>query len=296
MKPTANVSRRAALMAFAAGLGTVTLHPACLADEEGLDVEFLVISDTHLGRNDNDSAARQWEKTATELAAAPEKLLLHLGDVVDGGREQQYPVYQATAEKVGKPIHAIPGNHDPAKMFARHIRREIDTVVDHGGLRFVLLGNAHVDSHDGFLEARQLAWLDDQCKAAAADRKRVIVGMHVPAHANRHPDRGWYVKPDHGQKRLYELLAKHRQHVIALFHGHFHNGIRGWDDTPGVQEIVFPSALYNQDRKLGEQQAPGYNLNEFRPGYTRVRIKGDAMTLRYVPTGAEASVEKECKL
>jgi hypothetical protein len=120
--------------------------------------------------------------------------------------------------------------------------------------------------------------------------------MHVPAHANRHPDRGWYVKPEHGQERLYAILAAHRDRVVALFHGHFHNGIRGWDDTPAIHEIVFPSALYNEDRKLAEQEAPGYNLSEFRPGYTQVRIKDGTMTLTYKPIGKDASAKKECKL
>src|SRR5262245_65705200 len=51
---------------------------------------FLVVSDTHLGRGDNQDAARQWERTARELEAAEGDFVLHLGDIVDGGREPQY--------------------------------------------------------------------------------------------------------------------------------------------------------------------------------------------------------------
>ena len=84
-------------------------------------------------------------------------------------------------------------------------------------------------------------------------------------------------------------------------HGHFHNGIRGWSDRKGlgkalIHEIVFPSALYNQDRKLTEQKAPGYNLSEFRPGYTLVEIRDQILTLRYKPLGAEVAAEKELPL
>jgi 3',5'-cyclic AMP phosphodiesterase CpdA len=291
-----SITRRSAMFAIGAGLGTMTLRPPCLAADNTLAAEFLVISDTHLGRNDNDEAVLQWEATAKELATAPGEVVLHLGDVVDGGREAQYAIYKATAKTIGKPIHAIPGNHDPANLFARHIREEIDTVVDHAGLRVVLMGNARSDSHDGFLEPAQLTWLDKQCREAANHKRYVIICMHVPAHTNGHPDRGWYVKPEHGQKELYAILAAHRDRIVALFHGHFHNGIRGWDDTTGIPEIVFPSALYNQDRKLVDQRAPGYNLKEFRPGYTRVRIKDGVMTLLYKPLGEEASAKKECKL
>jgi hypothetical protein len=96
-------------------------------------------------------------------------------------------------------------------------------------------------------------------------------------------------------------VDKHRQQIIALLHGHFHNGIRGWSDrgpagAAPVHEIVFPSALYNENRKLTEQKAPGYNLSEFRPGYTLVEIRDRTMTLRYKPLGAEVEAEKGLEL
>lgn len=86
-----------------------------------------------------------------------------------------------------------------------------------------------------------------------------------------------------------------------MLHGHFHNGIRGWSDRRGpegapIHEIVFPSALYNKDRKLTEQQAAGYNLREFRPGYTLVKIHGQTLTLRYKPLGAMIAAEKDLPL
>jgi hypothetical protein len=68
--------------------------------------------------------------------------------------------------------------------------------------------------------------------------------------------------------------------------------LRGWDDHKPVHEVLFPSALYNQDRKLEEQKAPGYNPKEFRPGYTLVTIMNGTMTLQYRVTGAEGGVEK----
>src|SRR5205085_9960091 len=112
-----------------------------------------------------------------------------------------------------------------------------------------LVGNAHTDSHDGFLTDEQNTWIESQCQAAVKADQFVIVCMHVPAHANKHPDRGWYVHPDQGQTKLYEILTKHQDRVLALWHGHFHNGIRGWEDHSPLQETLFPSALYNQDRK-----------------------------------------------
>jgi 3',5'-cyclic AMP phosphodiesterase CpdA len=280
-------------------MGALLLRPRCLrAGEARKRLALIVVSDTHLGYKGGESAARQWEKTAAELAAAEGDLVLHLGDVVDGGREEQYPIYLKTRETIGKPVYEIPGNHDPAELFAKHLRAPIDRApidraIDHHWLRLLLIGNARRDSHDGFLTDEQIAWLDAQCRDAAKSDQLAIVCMHVPAHANKHPDRGWYVKPENGQTKLYETLAAHKDRVLALFHGHFHNGIRGWNDHAALHEICFPSALYNGDRKLEAQQAPGYNPLEFRPGYTLVTIEDRAMKLQYKPVGAEASVVKQ---
>ena len=103
------------------------------------------------------------------------------------------------------------------------------------------------------------------------------------------------MKPENGQKELYKILKRHNR-VLALFHGHFHNGIRGWNDHSPVHEICMPSALYNLNRRLEEQKAPGYNVKEFRPGYTLVHIKSGAMTLRYKPLGVEDTVKKDCRI
>jgi 3',5'-cyclic AMP phosphodiesterase CpdA len=295
-------SRRLFLSAAAASAGTVLVHSQALADADSLrKAKFIVVSDTHLGHRDQPTAEAQWKQTAAELTKAEGQFVLHLGDVVDGGRESQYPLYRAARETIGKAVHEIPGNHDPQPLFEKHLVRGVDRVVEDDWLRVLLLNNSRTDSHDGFLSGRQLDWLGEQLAAAASDRKLVLLAMHVPAHTNRHPDRGWHVQPQEGQTRLYELVDKHRQQIIALLHGHFHNGIRGWSDRgqageAPVHEIVFPSALYNENRKLTEQKAPGYNLSEFRPGYTLVEIRDRTMTLRYKPLGAEVEAEKGLEL
>jgi calcineurin-like phosphoesterase family protein len=288
------LSRRRMLASLGVACGALVLRPRCLqgAGEKLPEITFPVVTDTHLGYQGKDSAKGQWEKTAAELDAAPGPFVLHLGDVVDGGREEQYPIYLDVRKRIKKPVHEIPGNHDPLEKFAKHLRKTVDVAIEHEWLRVVLLGNAHTDSHDGFLSADQLKWLGEECAQAAKREQRLLLAMHVPAHTNANPDRGWYIKPENGQKELYALVQQHRDRVLALFHGHFHNGLRGWDDRAPVHEVVFPSALYNQDRKLEAAKAPGYNPDEFRAGYTQVRIKAGAIELAYKPVGAEVSVTK----
>jgi hypothetical protein len=291
------LTRRTALSALAAGTGTLAFAPQCLAASSRKlpTVSFIVVSDTHLGHHDQDHAARQWAETAAEIAKSEAELVLHLGDVVDGGREAQYPVYLKTKKSIGKPVHEIPGNHDPEPLFEKHIRQAVSTAVDHKWLRFLLINNSRTDSHDGFVSDEQIEWIDRRCAEAARLDRFVILCMHVPAHKNLHPDRGWYVKPGEGQMDLYQTIERHRDRVLALFHGHFHNGLRGWSDHGSLHEICFPSALYNRDRKLEAQQAPGYNLDEFRAGYTVVTMKDGIMRLEYKPLGAEAKAAKALK-
>lgn len=287
------LSRRATLKC---GVASAILWPTCLkargASRE--ELSLAIVTDTHLGYRDKDSAAKLWQKTATEINQSPGKLVLHLGDIVDGGREEQYPIYLESRRLIEKPFHEIAGNHDPEDLFRRHIRETPSIVVEHGWLRFLLLNNARRESHDGFLSDEQLAWLESQCQQADQDDCFVSICMHVPAHPNRHPDRGWYVKPGSGADEFNGLLQRYQNRIVAVMHGHFHNGIRGWNDRHGVHEICFPSALYNQNRGLEEQSAPGFNPLEFRAGYTLVTIRRGAMLLQYKPTGGESSVEKEC--
>jgi DNA repair exonuclease SbcCD nuclease subunit len=285
------ISRRDWMVRSCALAGGVLSGSVSVAQAAGRErLSFAIVSDTHVGYRGSDSARVQWQKTADELSKLDVSFLLHLGDVVDGGQVELYPVYREIRERITRPVYEIPGNHDPADAFARHLREPIDTSVDHGWLRCILLNNAHRDSHDGFFSEQQLDWLAGQLEATKRDGRLAIICCHVPVHPNRHPDRGWYVKPEHGQQRFYEVTSEHRDDLIGVFHGHFHNGIRGWGDRAPLHEICFPSALYNQDRGLEEKQAPGFNPNEFRPGYTVATIDQGTLSLEYRPTGAEPSV------
>lgn len=287
------INRRQFLPLASAAVTSLAVRPAALqGDQSRSPRKFVVVSDTHLGYRDQLVAEQRWQEAAKEIADLPVDFVVHLGDVVDKGREAQYPKYRAIRESIGKPVYEIPGNHDPTDLFQKYVGREIDRTIDSDWLRLILIGNAHTDSHDGFLTAEQLSQLERQLAQAAATDRLAIVCMHVTAHPNRHPDRGWYVKPQDGQTRFYEVLAKFANNCLATFHGHFHNGIRGWSDQHGIHEICFPSVLYNLDRKLESQNAPGYNLAEFRPGFTLVTIEDREMKLQYKPLGAEAVMDK----
>jgi predicted phosphodiesterase len=274
--------RRQFLATSALASSTLLLPTAMRAsDTTRKDIEFVVVTDTHLGYKDQDAALKLWAKTAAAIDKSPGSFVLHLGDLVDRGVDEQYPRYLEARKQIRKPVHEIPGNHDPAETFQKHIRQEIDTAFVQDWLRVVLVNNSHTDSHDGFITDKQLTWLADQAAIARKENQQLLFCLHVPVHENKHPDRGWYVKPASGQTQFYDLLKEHAERTLALFHGHFHNGLRGWQDHGRLHEVCFPSALYNLDRKLEEQKAPGYNPLEFRPGFTLVKITANDIQLRF---------------
>jgi calcineurin-like phosphoesterase family protein len=288
------MSRRAALASIGAGLTTLLQWPADIRAHERRipEFSFIVVSDTHLGRNDRSDAADLWTKTAAEIDKGPGEFVLHIGDVVDAGREKQYDVYKDIRKSIRKPVHEIPGNHDPEELFAKHIRREVDTAIDHRGVRFLLLNNSRFGEIDGFISPKRIQWISHQCDDAAKKNLFVIPVMHVAAHDNRFPDAGAYVKPKNGQTDYYAILDRHKDRVLASFHGHFHCGLRGWSDRGSLHEIVFPSALYNRNQLITELKAPGYNLPEFRRGYVLASIGPAGLKLKYKPVGVSGTSDK----
>jgi 3',5'-cyclic AMP phosphodiesterase CpdA len=293
------ITRRSALSVLGGGLITFTAWPAAIrAGSRAIPTfSFIVVSDTHLGRDDNKAAAEQWTKTAGEIDAASGDFVLHLGDIVDAGREPQYAIYKEIRKSIRKPIYEIPGNHDRQELFAKHIRPNSELAFDHQGVRFLLFNNSRYGEVDGFVSAELLKWLGQQCDEAATKGLYVIVVMHVPVHDNKdHAVVGSHVKPANGQKELYALLEQHKDRILATFHGHFHCGLRGWGDRTPLQEVVFPSALYNRNLLLTERKASGYNLPEFRPGFVLAKIDADGLSLRYKPAGVSETRDKLCVL
>ena len=289
--PDSSPTNRRTFIITAAASSTLAYSYSLPAAEKLKQTKFIIVSDTHLGRKDNAAAERNWRQAISEINALPGQFVLHLGDVVDAGRAEQYPIYEATRKLLNKPIHEIPGNHDPVELFRKHVANEIDRHVDYNGIRFLLFNNAHRDSHDGFITPQQVDWLAGQLRDAQQQQFKVVICCHVPIHANKHPDRGWYVKPADGQGSFYELRKQYSDTLLACFHGHFHNGIRGWRDHGQTAEVLLPSVCYNQNRNLSQHlatgKADGFFVDELRPGFVLAELGNGRLKLRYKPLGAE---------
>lgn len=258
----------------------VSLAPvAVAAPDSAPDFTFAVVTDTHLGRTS--AEAKRFPQIIERINSTMAAFTLFAGDLVDNGqnaeRAKLYPVWVDAAKGLKKDWFAVPGNHDPDDAFSKYVQPKTDWSFTHKGIRFVGFRNAQPNpGHDGIITPDQLKWLDSECVASSMANEKTILLAHVIYHKNAHPDVGWYVKE--GREAFGKLLEANKS-VVAFLAGHFHCGLRGWNDSFGVQEVILPSAAYNRDRRLSK--APGYGLSVFDPGFVLCELFRDRLRLDY---------------
>ena len=294
------ISRRSALAAGAALLGRYALgqqtQPTVVHEEEVFT--FALITDTHLGRGGNDKPADQMRQAVAEINASASSLTICCGDLVNAGEipgnEKHYPTWLKIAGELRSPWHAVPGNHDPLDKFTKHIRPQTDFVVDSPNgapWRFIGFHDAKPNpDHQGIVTNEQLEWLDARLAETQRAGRGAFLVSHVIYHENHKPDVGWMIQDN--RPAFAELLKKHAKTIAAFFAGHFHSGLRGWDDTFGIHEVVLPSCCWNFDGKR-LRGAPGYEYDEDRPAWVLAEATKSSLKLSYKPIGAEVSVVRE---
>jgi hypothetical protein len=291
--------RRAMAGALAAGAGLLLTRFSSAVTTQPADgvFRFALITDTHLGRG-GEAPSEQMAKAVEEINAANVELVICCGDLVNSGEtaanEKRYPEWMKIAEKWKSPWHAVPGNHDPVALFTKHILPQTDYVIDRPRWRFICFRDAKPNpEHQGAVLDDQLTWIQSQIDEAAKQDRRVFLVSHIIYHDNKNPDVGWMIKDN--RDAFGALLERNNKTIAAFFAGHFHSGLRGWDDTFGIHEVVLPSACWNfKGTRL--HGAPGYTYDEDRPAWMLAEVTNDALTLHYKPIGADITVIRELKL
>ena len=297
---TTRITRRSALLAAGAGLLTRMLPAQQTQPDAGRAFRFALITDTHLGRG-GDTPAEQMRRAVEEINASRAEMTICCGDLVNAGgvpgNEKHYPRWLEIAGGLAQPWYAVPGNHDPLERFTKHVRPDTDFVVDAPGgarFRFICFRDAKPNpDHQGVVTDEQLKWLDDRLAESRRDGRRALLVSHVIFHENHKPDVGWMIQEN--RAAFAELLKRHARTIAAFFAGHFHSGLRGWDDTFGIHEVVLPSCCWNfQGTRL--RGAPGYTYDEDRPAWVLAEASDTTLKLSYKPLGADVSVVKELPL
>jgi 3',5'-cyclic-AMP phosphodiesterase len=168
-------------------------------------------------------AAVGWEHPAPELVLAT-------GDLVDDGSPEAYARLKPVLLELGRPVSAIPGNHDLIGLMAEYLADETITLASGHSLdpwRIVMLDSTVEGEVHGHLDAKRLEALE--ADLSAGSQAHVLVVMHHQPAPIGSPldDVGLDNAPD-----LFEVLDRHTR-VRGLLWGHIHhvhdstrNGVR----------------------------------------------------------------------
>lgn len=139
-------------------------------------------------------------------------LCIHTGDILN--RNQTYEDYNFYYKHWPSCLH-VPGNHDNLhfmKSLFPELSKGFPYIIEKKGIRIVGL-----DSSSGSLGKEQLYRL---CQILSESKHCILLLHHQIAPLGE----SWldqYVLNDHLE--LGNVLKKYKEHISAVFHGHFHN-------------------------------------------------------------------------
>lgn len=257
-------------------------------------LRVLQLSDPHLladprgrcrGRVALDALVHAWQQCLHQLGEPPDLLLIS-GDLCQDESLGGYVRLRERLESWAVPVALLPGNHDhPALLRAVLGRRAwiAPAVVPLGSWRLLLLSTHRTAAVEGWIEAPQLAWLEQQL---AADSIPALLALHHPPLPIGHPelDRIALQRPE---PLLQTLLAAPA--VRGVVFGHVHQHWQGSLPRPAGGEPLplwaCPSTLAAfsavQPCPLGQPDWPGGRLLQLgADGEISTRL------LRWPPLGA----------
>jgi 3',5'-cyclic AMP phosphodiesterase CpdA len=188
------------------------------------------------------------EALVARLAAQTPRpdLIVATGDLVDGGKPEEYARLRALLAPLALPLRLIPGNHDDlvALRAAFPERDELRGETSHGswsrevgGLHVIGLDTAQRGREGGYLDDERLAWLE-RALAAQTDRATLVLTHHPPFRTGiEHMD----VLGFEGADAFAAVIEAHPQ-VALVASGHLHRPIvTRW---AGTVALTVPSAAH----------------------------------------------------
>lgn len=246
------------------------------------------ISDTHIALDtpDADQRMRDFASTIADINALEPQpdVIVHTGDIVHNGRQDEYARAAATLAGARAPVYAMVGNKDnranlreafSAGGYLAPDSGFIDYAVDDHPVRLIALDTLSAGSNKG-----------DFCQ----ERVRNLIGM-IDAETTKpiavfthHPPFEVMVGPDRLHFESREIMSRlrralqHSGRVVAVFSGHVHRPAAG--HVGGIPATVMTSIATTLRKGAYPAEAEGrpiYYLHRFDPvrGFaTETRIVG----------------------
>ncbi len=232
--------------------------------------------------------------TAGFLAAAvaavnrlepPVDLVLMTGDLVEGGKPEEYAHLARLIAPLKAPVFLIPGNHDAREALRdgfpahRYLPREgfLQYVLEDWPVRIVALDTLIPGEGGGELCTERLAWLE-RALAAAPTRPTIVMLHHPPFITGiPHMDRYGLANAD----GFAAVIARH-PNVERIVAGHLHRSIQA--RVGGTVATTCPSSAH----QIALDLVPGTPLRYvFEPPGFQLHIwsEGAGLVTHTVPIG-----------
>lgn len=257
-----------------------------------------VIADPHVATR-SEGTSKLFEHTESHLRNAVADLrrrdvdaVVSVGDLTKDGEPWNYDAVDVALADLDAPFLSVPGNHDvpkaeddhdalPVQAFAtRYATGSFPFVERVGGVDLVGVNSAGsadrlYDSHEGAVDDRQLAWLED----ALPDLDAPVVLSHynLPAMSDQMTDYRDAVAPEmpmpptmRDPDPFADVLADHD--VPLLVTGHLH--LPSTALSGGVREVMAPTTC------------------SYPQGYVLLEVDERGTTVRFVPVADHGGMRR----
>ena len=259
------------------------------------------ISDTHIALDtpDADLRMRDFERTVADINALDPlpDVIIHSGDIVHNGRQDEYAVAAATLAKARAPVYVLPGNKDDRANLRGAFCNQgylapgddfVAYAVDDFPIRLIAVDTfCDVSNKGDFCEARVARMIE--LIDAEQTKPIVVFAHHPPFEVTVGPEAMHFETPE-AMERLRQAL-QHSGRVIALFNGHVHRATFGRvGDIPATVVTAVATTLRRGEYPAAMESHPVYQLHRFDPKWgfisqTRIVGAGQAPAQPRVPMG-----------
>lgn len=202
---------------------TLTVTPTLTATPSSAGLAFAFAA-----AGDSRSGPAIYGRVLESVMADGSRFLVHTGDLVNKGTEDQWQAFQQTMAGFALPFYPVPGNHDSLSGALDGFLTYSGAPAAHYSFDRPPVHFTLADSHHGGIGAAELAWLREDLGATAQPVK--IVVLHHPPFD---PDGTDHIMA-YGNKEFMALMVE--QAVDYVLAGHIHAYARAERD--GVVYIV----------------------------------------------------------
>lgn len=255
------------------------------------------ISDTHLALDtpDAERRMRDFASTIADINALdpPADVIVHSGDVVHNGRQDEYAQALALLAKARAPVYVLPGNKDDranlraafsAQGYLAPVSGFIDYAVEDYPVRLIALDTLKTGHNRGEFRTEQARRLIELIEAEP-DKPIAVFTHHPPFEVMVGPDR-FHFETMESMARLRDALQR-CDRIIAVFSGHVHRAATGHiGRIPASVVPCVATMLRKGEYPPPMKTRPVYHLHRYDPTW------GFATESRIVRTDSSEAPEQ----